>query len=289
VNATATQVVEAPPRLTSLYVGAILGAVLPGGGDDLPDRRLVLSDVEVDRDHLTAYDRVCGFRVSDRLPPTYPHVLAFPLSLKLMTDRSFPFSLLGLVHAANRIDQHRPLLATERPTLHVWAEDLRPHPRGRQFDLVAEARVAGEVAWTSRSTYLRRGGDGSGERSKEDSQEGTERGELAAVWQVPGDIGRRYAAVSGDRNPIHLHPVTARLFGVRGPIAHGMWMKARCLAALEGWLPESCRAEVRFTSPLRVPSEARFVSGREDGGWSFALGASGEERPYLTGSVAPLG
>jgi acyl dehydratase len=248
----------------------------------------VLSEVEVDRDHLTAYDRVCGFRVNDELPPTYPHVLAFPLSLKLMTDRSFPFSLLGLVHAANRIDQRRPLLATETPTLHVWAQDLRPHPRGRQFDLVAEARVAGEVAWTGRSTYLRRG-DGSGEKSKEDADETPEHGEPAAVWRVPGDIGRRYAAVSGDRNPIHLHPVTARLFGVRGPIAHGMWMKARCLAALEGRLPESCRAEVRFTAPLRVPSEARFESGREDGGWSFVLCASGEERPYLTGSVTPLG
>ena len=288
MSPAATREVEAPPGLTSLYAGAVLGAVLPGGGDQLPDLRLALSDVQIDRDHLAAYDRVCGFRVSDELPPTYPHVLAFPLSLKLMTDRSFPFSLLGLVHVANRIDQRRSLVAGERPTLRVWAQDLRAHPRGRQFDLVAEAEVDGTTPWTSRSTYLRRGGEGSGNGAKAQTDQGPEHGELAAVWRVPGDVGRRYAAVSGDRNPIHLHPVTARLFGVRGPIAHGMWMKARCLAALEGRLPESTRAEVQFTSQLRVPSEARFVSAREDGVWSFALRGSGKERPYLTGTAGPL-
>jgi MaoC like domain len=289
VTADATQEVESPPGVASLYAGAILGAVLPGGGDELPDRSLVLSDVEIDREHLTAYDRVCGFRVSDELPITYPHVLAFPLSLKLMTDRSFPFSLLGLVHVSNRIDQQRPLRADERPTLRVRAEDLRPHPKGRQFDLVAEAEVDGTNAWTGRSTYLRRGGDGSGEKSKQDSGDCPEPGEPAAVWKVPADIGRRYAAVSGDRNPIHLHSVSARLFGVRGPIAHGMWMKARCLAALEGRLSEASRAEVKFTSQLRLPSEVRLASAREDGGWTFALCPSGEDRPYLTGLVAPLG
>ena len=25
-------------------------------------------------------------------------------------------------------------------------------------------------------------------------------------WKLPGDLGRRYAAVSGDHNPIHLYP-----------------------------------------------------------------------------------
>jgi hypothetical protein len=123
-----TQEIEAAP---GLYARAILGSVLPGGGDELPDRRLLLRDLEVDRDHLAAYDRVCGFRLSDEQPATYPHVLAFPLAMKLMTDRSFPFSLLGMVHVANRIDQARPLGADERPTLRVWAQDLRPHPRGR--------------------------------------------------------------------------------------------------------------------------------------------------------------
>jgi acyl dehydratase len=283
-----TEQLTAPPGLVPLYARALLGPILPGGGAELPDRRLELRDLEVDRGHLAAYDRVCGFRLGDELPATYPHVLAFPLAMRLMTDRSFPFSLLGLVHVANRIDQRRALRADEPATLRVWAEDLRPHPRGRQFDVVAEAGVDGDVLWTDRSAYLRQGEGSSSGASKGERDEDPEPQEPIATWSVPGDIGRRYADVSGDRNPIHLHSLSARLFGVRGPIAHGMWMKARCLAALEGRLPASYRVEVRFSSPLKVPSEVGFAARGDGGSWRFALRSQGSERPHLTGSVRPL-
>lgn len=261
------------PSLLPSYGKALLGAVLPGGGGDaLPEGERTLEGVEVDRDHLAAYDRVCGFRLSDRLPATYPHVLAFPLAMALMTERAFPFPLLGLVHVANRIEQRRPLDAAEALDLRVWAEHLRPHRRGRQLDVVAEASVGGEVAWLGRSTYLRREERGSGERP----DAGPPPPEPSAVWPVPGDIGRRYAEVSGDRNPIHLHPLTARLFGFPRPIAHGMWMKARCLAALEGALGESFGVDVEFRKPLALPAKVAF---RRQGA-TFALG------DHLEGSIS---
>src|SRR5204863_5158090 len=144
----------------------------------------------------------CGFRLSERLPPTYPHVLAFPLALSLMTERRFPFALLGMVHIANRVEHRRPLPAGARPSLRVRAESLRPHHRGRQLDVVTEAELDGELAWREVSTYLRRGQGAEGSR-RDGDDDGEAAGEVAAVWSVPGDIGRRYAAVSGDRNPIH--------------------------------------------------------------------------------------
>jgi hypothetical protein len=57
-----------------------------GGGERIHELSLALSDVAIDRDRLVAYDRVCGFALSDRLPPTYPNMVAFPLHLALMTD-----------------------------------------------------------------------------------------------------------------------------------------------------------------------------------------------------------
>ena len=104
---------DSPPRMRTLYPKAVAGAAfrwLPGvGGDgELPDRELRLKDVEIDREHLAAYDRVCEFRLRDELPPTYPHVIAFPLAMELMTDSSFPFAVMGLVHIENRIEQRRP-------------------------------------------------------------------------------------------------------------------------------------------------------------------------------------
>jgi len=239
---------------------------------DLPDREQTRT-AEVDRDHLAAYDRVCGFRLRDELPATYPHVLAFPLAMDLLTG-PFPFSPLGLVHVTNRIEQLRPVTAGERLDLRVWAADLRPHDRGRQFDVLAEATVDGAPVWREASTYLHRESPGSGARDR------SEPPAASAVWRVPGDIGRRYAKVSGDANPIHTHDLAAKALGQPGAIAHGMWTKARCLAALEGELPDAYAVDVRFKVPLRIPGTAGFSSG--DG--RFEVWAGG--RPHLEGAIS---
>jgi MaoC like domain len=275
------------PALPPLYAKALVGSLplVSGGGDGLPDHALEVEAVEIDRDRLAAYCRVCGFGLREtRVPSTYPHVLGFPLSMALMSERSFPFPLLGLVHIANRIEQRHPIAAAQRPSLRLWAENLRPHRRGRQLDLVTEARVDGEVVWREASTYLRRGeGGGDGDRSREADE--PDRGEVAAVWPIPGDIGRRYAEVSGDRNPIHLHGLAARPFGFPGAIAHGMWMKARCLAALEGRTPDAVTASVEFRSPLRIPGRARFRLASRAGGFAFALERRDGERTHLVGEA----
>jgi acyl dehydratase len=247
---------------------------------ELPEREPTRT-VEVDRGHLAAYDRVCGFRLRDTLPATYPHVLAFPLAMDLLTG-PFPFSPLGLVHVANRIEQRRPVAVGERLDLRVWAADLRPHERGRQFDMHAEAAVAGEVVWRDVSTYLHRRVTSPGDRrSRRPDGETPNPGAPSAIWRVPGDIGRRYAAVSGDSNPIHLHPLTAKALGQPGAIAHGMWTKARCLAALEGELPEAYAVDVRFKAPLRIPGRAAFSYA--DGRFEVWAG----DRPHLEGLIEP--
>jgi hypothetical protein len=254
-----------------------------GGGRGIPDLTLVLPDVAIDRDRLAAYDRVCGFSLSDELPATYPHMLAFPLQLALMTDGSFPFPAIGLVHIYNRIVQHRPIHASERLSLKVWAGPLEPHPRGQQFSLLSEARVGDELVWEEVSTNLRRGG-GSGEGSAAEvpSAEGLP---ATATWRLPGDLGRRYASVSGDFNPIHVHSVSARLFGFPSAIAHGMWTKARCLAALEPRLPDAYTVEVAFRKPILLPASVSFVQGPAAGGIRFGVRGANEDTAHLDGQL----
>jgi hypothetical protein len=278
------------PSMKTLYPRAVAGSArlglrrLPGVGGgrrSLPELKLALRDVAVEREHLVEYDRVCAYRLRDVLPPTYPHIITFPLSMELMTDPSFPFPVIGLVHVHNRIEQLRPIRADESLDVELWGDDLREHDRGTQFDVVAEVATSGEPAWRGRSTYLhieRSSGDkGGGERPAPPP--------VKAVWSLPGDIGRRYASASGDRNPIHLRRLSARLFGMKRPIAHGMWLKARCLAALEGELPDRCQVDVRFKLPAYLPGEVSFGSWREAGGRGFALHDAMNEKPHLSGTV----
>ena len=188
---------------------------------------------------------------------------------------------MGLVHVRNRIEVLRPLDAEDQLRLNVWAADLREHERGTQFDVVAEAQGGGEAAWRSRSTYLHIEHSSAGK----DGAERPKPPQVKALWRLPADIGRRYAAVSGDRNPIHLRKLTARVFGMRRPIAHGMWLKARCLAALEGELPDRYEVDVRFKLPAYLPGKVSFASWREEGGRGLALHDAKNERPHLSGAV----
>ncbi len=250
-----------------------------------PSCTLGLDDVTLDAGHVADYARVCGFDLRDTLPPSYLHLLGFPLAMSLMTDGAFPFGVIGLVHVANRIDHLRPVSLSERPSLRVHAEDLRDHPKGRQFDVVAVATVDGLRVWEGRSTYLRVGG-GSGSATKDDNKsERVAPPEPEAIWQIPGDIGRRYGAVSGDRNPIHLHNVSAKLFGMPRAIAHGMWLKARVLAALQPELPERFTAEVRFKLPVLLPARVAFSTDKAADGRAFGLHDAKRGIPHLEGRV----
>src|SRR5213079_1088449 len=139
------------------------------------------------------------------------------------------------------------------------------HARGRQFDVVAEAFVGGEQVWHSTSTYLHREKTEQDEKSEGGGKKRPKAPAATATWDVGGDIGRRYGAVSGDMNPIHLHPLSAKLFGFKRNIAHGMWVKARCLAALDGDLGDSYDVAVRFKLPMPVPAKAAFSTGLDKG------------------------
>jgi acyl dehydratase len=283
-----TTEVTSPRKISTLLARAAL--TTRGRGGPLPDTRVSQAGVLVDRTKLAAYERVCGFPVTDVLPPTYPHVLAFPLQLALMTDRSFPLALPGMVHVRNRIDVLRPVGAGERIDLQVWAERYAMHRKGATVDLCAAMSTAGEDVWRGRSTYLARGAaapDGAA-----DSDIAVPVGDLprsTATWRIPADAGRRYAKVSGDVNPIHLSALTAKAFGFKHAIAHGMWVKARTLAALTGRLPEHLTVDVAFDKPLYLPSTVAYLTAPAHGGWDFAVRNSGnQEIQHLTGTVRPL-
>jgi MaoC like domain len=271
----------------AMIPGASRMPFIAGGGKDIPELTLALNDVSVDRDRLAAYDRVCGFDLRDTLPATYPHMLAFPLHLKLMTDPSFPFGAIGLVHIDNRIVQHRPIDAAEPLSLRVWSGQLEPHPRGRQFAIHSEARVGDELVWEEVSTNLRRGhSDDTVQAHTVPSAEGLA---TTATWRLPGDLGRRYGSVSGDLNPIHIHPLSARLFGFPSAIAHGMWTKARCLAALQERLPPAFTVEVAFKRPILLPATVQFAEGRSSDGIAFGVRDDRKGVPHLDGvMVSPL-
>jgi acyl dehydratase len=281
---------SAPPRLSLVLARGALASRSKRGPYDrarLPEERLLLPEARIDARRLRAYARVCGFAdesgadagPDSPVPPTYPHILGFPLAMELMARPDFPFPVLGLVHTGIELTQYRALRPADRPEISVHAEGPVPHRRGSGFDVVTEARLAGALVWHSRSSYLcrhRPAQDGGGAHADThgDARPGTRPAPgpgtqppeqpapplpLREHWDLPSGLGRRYARASGDRNPIHLHPLTARLFGFPRHIAHGMWTFARALAGTDAVAgSEQLTARAEFKSPVLLPSTVAY-------------------------------
>jgi acyl dehydratase len=284
----ATVELKSAPGSAGLYFKAALGMTPLAGGrkKELPNTVFSLAPKKVDTGQLQAFCRVTEHTNIGSLPPIYFNMLAFPLHMALLTSDGFPFPVIGLVHVQNKIDQVRPVDVGEELGLQVRAENLRPHAKGRQFDVISEARVGDELVSTATSTYLRLGGGG-------DKTESTGSGESIdyaalpqiAEWKLPGDLGRRYASVSGDRNPIHMHNLSAKAFGFPKAIAHGMWTKARALAAIDNKLPDAFSVDVAFKRPILLPSKVVFGAAESDAGLDFTVRNAKKGTPHLDGSV----
>ncbi len=289
-----SRVLEHEPSTLPMMLRAALPAIpgvnqLPGikkSGDTLPDLTLTRYDVPIDRDRVAAYSEVCGFPLKETVPITYPHMLAFGLHMAIMTDGAFPFPAIGTVHVENSITQHRAISAGESLQVSCRPADLRPHAKGRVFDILTTVHSAGELVWEETTTLLRLG---RGDKDAAAADRTFEQVPASGIeWRVAGDLGRRYAAVSGDHNPIHLYGLTAKAFGFPRQIAHGMWSKARCLAALDGRLPDAVTVDVAFKKPILLPGKVAFGSRRSGLGYAFSLTHPNTGAPHLLGRTTAL-
>ncbi|MFL5355116.1 MaoC/PaaZ C-terminal domain-containing protein [Archangium sp.] len=239
---------------------------------------------------------MCGFPEDGYLPLTFPQVLVTPLHLAVLNRPEFPYRLLGMIHVRNLIRQYRRLEEGASLSVHVWVEGQREVRQGRELDLHTLVEQDGVLVWSAVTTMLRRL-PGASERSREERPKG---GSAPAVeedplfahsrsepWTVSGNTGRRYASASGDYNPIHLNALTARPFGFKRAIAHGMWTVGRCVAELG----EPARAPVltlvsEFRRPLLLPSRVVFQTAAEAGGVAYRV-RSEDGQPHVLGRLMP--
>lgn len=289
-----TRTYDQAPAGLPLMLKAALPAIpvvgaLPGikhRRDGLPDLTLRRTRISTDLAHLDRYNEVCGFARADALPATYPHIAAHTLHLSLMTDTAFPFAPMGAVHLRHRITQHRPLGREEIYDLSLRAAADDPHPKGRLISLVSEAHVGGELVWDETMTVLFRSRTG-GDEPTVPPLAGVEAPQGVVHWRLGSDLGRRYGAVSGDRNPIHLYPWSAKAFGFPRQIAHGMWTQAHSLATLQHRLPDAYRVDVEFKKPVLLPSTVVFGTASEGDVTTFGVRDARTSIPHLVGRITP--
>lgn len=262
------------PDLLSQYGKAALGSVpVVGGSRDatsLPAKGVEVSGVKVDVANLAAYTRVCGLRLSDALPLTYPFTMSFPLTMQLMLDPGFPFPAMGSVHLINEISSRRALRVGDELSIRSHAENLREHPSGLLVDVVTEIRTGDddEPAWLQRSSMLSKRrtsltpAKDAPRPPRPEPPTASEIGDPTVVKSVTESQIAEYASASGDRNPIHVSRLGAKAFGFPNVIAHGMWTAATLLGSVEGKIPERARYSVEFGKPVVLPAKLGVYARR---------------------------
>jgi hypothetical protein len=280
-------VLDRMPASGSLALKA-LGSVRrkPRPDVELPRMSVSLDAVRFDAERLRAYRAICGFPEGGAVPIPYPQVHAIGLQMHLLSQKQFPLPLIGLVHLKNRIVQERLLGEDESFAVTVGLVGHQKTDRGLEFDLeTTYTDGAKRTVWTAVATVLHRGKGGGGrKRSLPPREEGGHLSEYQAI-DAPGDIGRRYGRISGDMNPIHLYPFTAKLLGFDRHIAHGMWTLARSCALVQPHLGRAPRElTAQFRQPFFLPGRAALRYGAEGEGFAFTLvGHNG--KTHLNGSL----
>ncbi len=267
-----TITLDAPPSTRELYTKAV-GKMLPVIGQSgpvradakIPDTRLKLADITVDRVALQDYCRATGQQFNATLPLTYPFVLQFPLVMKTMVSPDFPFGAVGSVHLENVIHRLRPIGVDEPLTVVTHAENLREHRKGLLVDVISEISVGTELVTVQTGTFLKQQRTSLSDEPRGPEPKSTTPPPPDGILAV--DLGRirQYAAASGDRNPIHMGDLTAKAFGFPKAIAHGMWSAAAAIANVEAQLPDDVTYSVRWGKPILLPAKVNLYTHRIDG------------------------
>ena len=210
----------------------------------------------------------------------------------MMTQEAFPFAVLGLVHIRNQIKQFRKVGSNEQLTLSCEFGELQPHDKGVQFDFITLAKVGDDVVMQGVTTYLSRQKTelsvkaANAVKTDQATEQNPTDYQLQGVWDIAENIGRRYAKVSGDFNLIHIHALTAKAFGFKQAIAHGMWSKARALASLN--LSDAYEADVWFKLPLYLPSQVEFLSVEQKQETDFLIRNQKNQKPHVAGRIKAI-
>ena len=242
------------------------------------------------------YCKLAGWQQDDSMHPLYWQVRSLPLQLKLISSPQSPFAMLGLVHISNRVTDYtqcRPDIPCE---LIVRFGQVFQHRRGYAFEVVVTASQRGKPVYAAVGTYLARTGHSATGLPTWEERDMTLPDDISELTpiQASGGLIRRYARVSGDYNPIHLSQVTAKLFGFKRAIAHGMWTAARVISDLQASHQlNGQEIDIQFKRPLFLPGKAKAVVGQTSENTCFSVlseGAASEPTVYMYGTLrSPAG
>jgi hypothetical protein len=280
-------------------------------------------EIQINAVHCERYNKIVNWKlgIASVIHPNYLQVLTLPMQLEMMVNKPFPFKPMGLVHLANHIEVNWLPEQSSKLMLKTSFNGLTWHKKGWVFAVLSEGFVNGKLAVSGTSYYLSRQKHVVGNYKHAGFDDITP-GELNSITQCaeqlpsaiptvssvtfpfdntcelnfPLGVGRKYAGVSGDFNPIHLTRWTAKFMGFKEAIAHGMYSKALCLSAVikqemqnSKWVfaQTPMQFSTQFMQPIYLPTRCELRMNRNLNLIDFSLTSQSrsKEREHLRTNI----
>jgi hypothetical protein len=248
----------------------------------IPKIAIHLNNVSIDKDHLDQFNQLCGIQQQE-IFITYPYTLSGSLMLTLFAQPNFPLKAAGLLHLRNKIKQVETISLDDKLDIAVFTGDYRFRPQGFEFDIHTEISTKDHLVWHSKSIFLKKGHFNKEDIADKDEDLFTKLENLeqpTATFKIPHNIGKRYAKICQDYNPIHISNILAKVFGYKRSIAHGMWVLTRAAAEL---VHDDKITELNavFKGPSFSKSQASIIKSDEH----FNIFCGKNPRPVILATV----
>ena len=253
----------------------------------------------VDRERVAAFVAVTGDdpeRWNEHAPPGYAAALLFAVADQLLTDERIAPYLATLIHVDQQFAYPAPIAVGSDVEMTGTVQRVRERAGAFFVTLVAEGTVDGRIVLESRSTFLM--SDVAAGQSDDEAAEPRvdERGENDVVDRFGPPTRKsasradlvRYAAATGDFNPLHWDHDTAVAAGLPGVVVHGLlmfsWLAQAAVASGVGPTPIET-VKVRFRSALPPAQTATIESEPSGTDGKISLRLVAESTDVVTGTA----
>jgi len=294
-------VTRLPSPARTLWMGFRNRKARHNGTEEIPALSASLPGLAINDNHLTRYKALCGLK-GGGVPPFYPLTLAYPMSLRLLSQKAVPFSMFRMLNRKIAMSQHQPIPPGEPFDIHSAIASHTVKKNGIDLHVTTRISIDDITFWSCTNTFFFKGAGITQKSVIPEPQVGTKAtysevedetsndirlaGEKtrSTSWPLPHGNGFRFARVCGDSNGIHYSALYARMLGFEGAFAQPMLVMDKCLEKA-GWkaMEERFSATVRLKGQLYYGRELTLAYGDTAEGKSFDLFCEGNERPCISG------